>query len=134
MVFDKSKCEIKTFYCGKGDVPADSTRRGDNYECLRRGFGAGTWQERKKTLPAKSLQRIKYVGPKFEKNFKDKNINNTDQLISKMSTKTKAQKKSFLEKIFTRENNTIDFRGYNNVLLFLNVSGVKKLPSCEIIS
>jgi hypothetical protein len=133
MPFDVSKCEIRTFYCGKGNIPEGSTRKGNNYECLRRGFGAGKWQERVKNLPAKSLQRIKYVGPKFEKNFKEKNINNTDQLISKLSIKTKDQKKKILEKIFTRKNNTIDYRGYNNVLLFLHVSGVKKLPSCKEI-
>lgn len=135
MGFDITACEIRTFYCGKGALPRNKnyTRKGDSYECMKRGFGAGSWSEKKKHLPAKSLQRIKYVGPKFEKNFKNKKINNTDQLVSKLCNKTANQKKNFLEDIFTRANNTVDYRGYNNVLLFLHMADVGRLPKCVIV-
>lgn len=133
MAFNTERCKIKTFYCGNGDVPDGNiySRKGTSYECMRKGFGAGSWGEKKQHLPQKSLQRIKYIGPASEKKFKSKNINNTDSLITKMRTLTAAQKKTFLEPIFTRANNTFDYKGYNNVLLFLHVAGVDRLPTCR---
>lgn len=133
MPFDVHRCKIKTFYCGKGELPEGYTRKGSGFECLKRGFGAGSWTEKKKDLPEKSLQRIKYVGPVYEKKFKEKKINNTDTLIAKLSTMSADKKKKFLEKIFTRKNNTIDYRGFNTVLLFLHAANVKKLPQCVVV-
>lgn len=134
MPFNVKRCEIKTFYCGiSNNVPNGYSRKGNSYECMKRGFGVGSWQEKKKHLPQKSLQRIKYIGPKYEQNFKDEGINNTDKLVTELCKMSKRKKREFLEDIFTRENNTVDYRGYNNVLLFLHIAGVKNIPSCEIV-
>jgi hypothetical protein len=133
MPFNVNACNIKTFYCGNGDVLDRNiySRKGTTYECMQKGFGAGSWAERKKHLPAKSLQHIKYVGETFEAKFKQRRIKDTDALVRKLSPMTAAQKKAFLEDIFKRGNGTTEYRGYNNVLLFLNAAGISRLPRCR---
>ena len=65
MVFDKSKCIIKTVYCGKGQLGPTHSRVGTPYECLQQGIGMIIYTEKKKSIPKKSLLQIKYVSEKF---------------------------------------------------------------------
>lgn len=134
MAFDRKKCIIKTVYCGNGKInKSKHSKKGNSYECLRQGVGAGVYSERKKGLSENSLQQIKYVGPVFEANFRKKGIRTKSGLLTKMDSLTATQKKKLLKSVFTRSNGCVDYRGYNSVLLFLNDSRVKNLPVCETV-
>jgi hypothetical protein len=128
--FDRNLCKIHKIYCGNGPLSDDYSRYGTAHECMKKGFGAATWAAKKSTLPKTSLQQIKYVGPKFEENFRKKHINTLNSLINILSEKTALEKKKLLKTVFTRANGTIDYRGYNSVLLYLNDNGVNRLPKC----
>ena len=64
MSFDIDKCIIKQVYCGRSNIiPAKDKKRyskvGSRDECLKKGFGAGMYNEKVKHLPQTSLQNIK---------------------------------------------------------------------------
>jgi len=132
MPFDRKKCIFKGVYCGTKQLDRTKyTRKGTGYECLKQGFGAGEYSNRKKSLPENSLQLIKYVGPVFETNFKKKRIGSTTSLINKMRGMSAVEKRNVLKSVFTRSNGCVDYRGYNSLLLFLDSAGVSRLPKCE---
>jgi len=140
-MFNLDKCTIPAVYCGtKKTIPAKTknnvryTRKGTPYECMSKGFGAGVVTEKLSKLPLNSLQRIKYVGETYESNFNKKNINNTDQLITRIGTLKKEKVETLLETIFRKRDNTIDRRAYNSTLVFLYTNGVhSNLPQCSKI-
>lgn|ERR1700719_177496 len=132
------KCIVRSIYCGNGKIPKDTVtkkygRKGTRHECLQRGFGAALKTEALKSLPTTSLQRIKYIGPVFEKNFKKLKIATTTSLIKKMSLLTPPAKKKLLLMVVTRNNKTVDYRAFNSVILFLHDHSVKKLPKCVLV-
>jgi len=140
-MFNLNTCTIPTVYCGtKKTIPKKTknntryVRKGTNYECMTKGFGAGMATEKLKKLPLNSLQRIKYVGETYESNFKKKNVNNTDQLITHIKTLEKEKVSTFLKSIFRKKDGVVDQRAYNSTLVFLYESGVyTNLPQCSKI-
>ncbi len=140
MVFNASKCAIPTVYCGKGAPPkrkASDTKyytgTGSRYDCMRKGFGAGTAIERAKHLPVGSLQHIKYVGVVYEGRFKSNNIRNIRDLLTEAERKTKAQIKRLLRRVFMRRKGGLDKRAYNSTILYLYQHGIGHVPSCSRI-
>ena len=132
-------CAIPTVYCGKKKIPSNTneikyTKKGSRDECLRKGFGAGQYSEKLKNLPSNSLQRIKYVGDKYETEFRRYGIGKTTTLIRKCSKQTKEQNTLMLKKIFLRKDGIVDKKGYNSTILFLSKNGVATSPTCLRIS
>ena len=137
MSFDKNKCVIRKIYCGNGKVPKDTaskkySRKGTNYECLKRGYGISEWNHRKKQLSINSLQQISYIGPVYEKRFKNHKICSIKSLIKKTGEMSAAEKKTLLQKVCKKSNDVIDQKAYNSVVLFLYEQGIKNLPECKI--
>jgi hypothetical protein len=132
MSFDPARCVIPRIYCGnRNALPNGYSRFGLRAECLRQGFGAGMFQEREKTLARNSLQRIKYVGDVFERNFRREGITNVDDLLEVMGNLREDNRKRLLKRIFTKANGTFDGRGYNSTLLWLHNRGMRGLPKCK---
>lgn len=134
--FNTKTCIIPEFWCGTGEMPKDSStkmyrRAGTKTECLKKGFGAGKYSEKRTGLKETSLQQIKYVGEEYEKRFRAKGIRTTTKLISEMYGKTSKGIETFLKKIFTRNSTkVVDVRAYNSTLLFLYSHGNGSLPQC----
>lgn len=130
-----SNCIIRKIYCGKGDVPNDIkySRKGDSYECLRKGIGSSDWNHRKKTLAKNSLQQIMYIGPLYESKFKEQRIYTIDKLLCKSRNMTMVEKKKLLYKVCTRKNGSIDHKAINSIILFLHERGITNLPECKIV-
>lgn len=135
-------CIIRKMYCGnKNTIPADTwetrySRMGTRYECLRKGFGVGNSKERTKNLPRNSLQTITYVGPVYENNFQQQGINNTDELVRRMSSRQLSvrQKKDILNAGCLKDNNVIDQKAFNSIIFWLWNKNVPNLPMCTIIN
>jgi hypothetical protein len=135
MSFKRSECIIPEVWCGTGPIPKNKDKRyteGSPLLCLRKGFGAGTNQEKLKTLPKNSLQRIKYVGEKYEERFSVADIDTTTKLIKEMKKKSKDNISKFLKSIFSRKGVGLDRRAYNSTILYLHDNGVD-VPRCEKI-
>lgn len=138
MTFNKKDCFIPTVYCGKGDFQETNkntnnyiyTKKGSSYECLKKGFGAGMWNERKKDIGKYSLLQIPYVNDDIERNFKNYGIRNTQQLINDMKKLSKNQMNKALRSI-CKIKNKICFKSMNSILLFLHENNVKQLPQCK---
>lgn len=139
--FDPKKCLIPTVWCGKGPVPKNNkdydknikyTREGSKDECVQKGFGAGTYAERSKTLPEKSLQKIKYVGATYEKNFQDRDIEDLDDLVRFARGSPTKSIKSLILEVTTKKDKKIDHRAYNHIMVWLYNNGVdaSKIPKC----
>lgn len=139
-MFNKSHCVISKIYCGDNpNLPPNTatqkySRKGTRYECMKRGVGIGMWTEKKKNLPANSLQQITYVGEVFEENFVRNGMTNQQQLINKFKTLSPIEKQRLLEKCCKKRNGVVEYRAYNHVLLFLHDHDVRALPPCTIIS
>lgn len=131
--FNPKLCEIppeEQIYCGDGK-PKAGVRKGTAYECLKKGFGAGMHTERRKYLPAGSLQLIKYVGEKYEAKFIAENINNLNQLQAFAEGRAVAGIRAMLTRVFTKAGGAgVDTRAYNETLLWLHGHGVGNLPPC----
>jgi len=137
--FSEEVCIIPEIWCGNSATPPKTKgkiyyKTGTRYECMKRGFGAGTYTERGLNLPVTSLQKIKYVGPTYEQNFKKAGIKTLAQLVTQAGPKTSAQIKVMLEKILSRENGVLDSRAYNSTVMYLHRHGVSNLPSCHKIA
>ena len=141
MSFNVKDCSIPTVYCGKGELENSSngnttntnytyTKKGSAYECLKKGFGAGMWNERKKDIGKYSLLQIPYVNEDIEMNFKNYGIRNTQQLINDMNKLSKDQINKTLRSI-CKIKNKIHFKSMNSILLFLHQKNVKPLPKCK---
>ena len=139
MAFQKSRCVIRKLNCGNGKKPTDTaakkySRKGTQYECLKKGYGVADWAHRKKGLSKFSLQQIPYIGDVLEANFKRKKIYSIKSLTTKMRPLSAADKKKMLLQACKRKNNSVDYRALNSVLLFLHGRGVKTLPNCKVVS
>ncbi len=134
MSFDEKKCRIPTVYCGTGNVPGDDddvkyTGKGNSYQCMQKGFGAGMHTERRKSLGASSLQTIKYVNEKHEASFKRDGVNTITMLKQKCRNMSRDQISTFLKK-HLKKGDTVDKKAYNMVLLHLYRNGMSTLPQC----
>jgi hypothetical protein len=140
MSFDITRCAEPTLYCGDGDMPVSKDplvryiRAGSRYECLKKGFGAGAAQEKKKNLSPTSLQNIKFVGETYEANFKRNKIKTLTDLQREARNKSPAAISTLLKKILTKKNGGTDSRAYNAVLVYLYQHGNDNLPSCVRLS
>lgn len=138
--FILSDCDIPTVWCGLSNKPPKKAKEGKYYyktgtrvECLRAGFGAGTHIERNANLPANSLQQIKYVGEKHEKDFKAVGIKTTADLLKEMRKKTTHEIEKILKRILVRSNGVLDARAYNSTIVYLYKHGVGSVPPCKKI-
>lgn len=131
-MFKPKRCTIPTVYCGnKKKTPKKYVRKGTRVECIRKGFGAGKYSERALSLPKYSLQRIKYVGEKYEKRFKNNQIHNTKDLLKELGPMTSKNKELILKKILRRKDKKLDGKAYNMVILYLYHNGQSNLPKCK---
>lgn len=137
MSYDIEKCVIKKVWCGNGAIPVAKanqySRKGTRTECLKQGIGAGVYSERRKHLPANSLQQIPYVGEKMEQKFKDAGIKTTDDLVKKLQKKTPEYKKVLLQTILRDKKNKLNKKAYNSTIKYLYEKGILNLPSCKNI-
>lgn len=140
MAFNLKRCDIPTIWCGDAPNPPQKRKNGSyyyktgtRYECMKKGFGAGTHTERKAHLPKSSLQQIKYVGEKHESDFKKKGIHTLSDLLDVSRNKNKSGIKKMLKKILTNSNGVVDARAYNSTLVFLFKNGIHDLPKCKHI-
>ncbi len=141
MSFDVKKCYIPTVYCGSKErnYPYYENenlylRKGTSEQCMRKGFGSALAQENKKRLPPDSLQQIRYVGVKFEEDFKENGIPNLTSLIKFVKNNSAKKVDALLTTVFTNSNGTLNTKGLNSTLLYLYKNGVnngKRLPSCR---
>ncbi len=138
--FVMSDCNIPTVWCGLENKfptkPKDGSyyyKTGNRYECMQKGFGAGMHTERNDNLPANSLQQIKYVGEKHEKDFKKAGIATLDALKKEMGKKSTADIEKTLKKILTKKDGKLDARAYNCVIVYLYKHGVQSVPACQKI-
>lgn len=137
--FDEKLCIIPEIWCGDSPVPPKKKdkkyyKNGSRYECLRKGIGVGMFKD--KVLSSNSLQNIKYVGDKYEQNFKNYGISNINQLIKKINELSSKGISTFLKNVFKKSDGTLDKRAYNSTLLYLyRIPGGSnkvntELPSC----
>lgn len=145
MAFDPTKCLLPTIWCGKGPLPTSAEKRvdrknnvkyvkeGSKEECVQKGFGAGMFSERAKSLPDTSLQKIKYVGETYEKNFKTVRIETTLDLLTFARGSPTKSILDLILKVTTKKDGKIDHKAYNSILLWLYNNGVdsSKIPSCH---
>lgn len=145
MPFRSQKCGIPTVYCGDNTtLPTNDSpvtyhnsnyysRKGTQRECLTKGFGAGMYSEKSKTIPGNSLQKIKYIGEIHEDKFIQNNINNIQDLKTFLNNNNRTSNKNLLKKCLTKNNGILDKRAYNSVLLYFHSQNVRGLPSCKEI-
>ena len=136
MSFDIDRCIIKRVWCGNDDaIPKKDKKRyskvGTRYECLRSGFGAGMYSEKRKNLSYKSLQQIPYVGPKMEKRLIKRGIADTKQLLSQMRMLSGPGKKAILSSTLKNSDGKLNSFAYNSVIMYLYQNGVLNLPNCK---
>jgi hypothetical protein len=138
--FDVDRCAIPTVYCGSGAVP--ERKKGDDkyytgvgtpYQCMQKGFGAGMYSEKNKSIPKTSVQTIKYVGEVYERNFKNHKINYLEDLKKYANSHNEEELKELLKDVFDKSGGILDKRAYNSTLLYLYKNGVENLPQCKII-
>lgn len=138
--FVAAECAIPTIWCGDSSTPPKKVKDGSfyyktgtRYECMKKGFGAGMHTERKDNLPADSLQQIKYVGEKHEKDFKKAGIANTNDLVKQMKKRTTSEMEKILKRILVKSDGVLDARAYNCVIMYLYNHGIGAVPACKKI-
>lgn len=136
--FNESDCIIPEIWCGADNkIPKKKGKiyykAGNRYECMKKGFGAGTHIERNLNLPLNSLQQIKYIGETYETSFKKIGIKNTTSLISQMKLKTTDEMSKIIKRVLTKSNNVLDVKAYNSTVLYLYKNGVPSAPACQKI-
>lgn len=135
--FKIEDCQIPTVWCGKGNIPRRTktryVRTGTRFECMKKGYGAGSNEEKVKHLPVNSLQHIKYIGDKYEKNFITSGYRTTTELVQKMKKKSQKEMESDLLKICKKVTGATDWRAYNSTIEFLYLQGVRHTPNCRRI-
>lgn len=137
--FNPDDCATPTFYCGDDPavpprIPGKDTfysRHGTPRECLTKGFGAGMYSERAKHLPVDSLQKIKFVGEKYEANFAVEKIKNVDDLGWYVHNHTVSQIDAMLRRVFQKKGGVLDLKAYNATLLYLYKRGEPRIPNCQ---
>ncbi len=138
MSFNIDACIIKQPWCGESNaIPIKKkkyySKVGTRYECMKKGFGAGSNIEKRKGLSASSLQNIPYIGPKMESNFKSNGINTITQLKTTMKNKSALEKNNLLKKILVTSKGLLDKKSYNSTIMFLYQGGILNLPACKNI-
>lgn len=136
--FKEEDCIIPEIWCGNEDKPPKKKgsvyyKTGSRYECMKKGFGAGTHIERKANLSPSSLQQIKYLGEIYENSFANMGIKNLNQLVSQMKVKTSTEISSILKRALTKKNGVLDTKAYNSTVLYLHRHGVSSSPPCQKI-
>ena len=138
--FVKSECNIPTVWCGASNTPPKKARDGSYYyktgtrvECLKKGFGAGTHIEKKSNLPENSLQQIKYVGEKHEKDFIKAGIATKSALLKEMRKRTTSEIEKILKRILVKSDGVLDAKAYNSTILYLYNNGLGAVPACKKI-
>jgi hypothetical protein len=136
--FNEKECIIPEIWCGDATTPPKKKnsiyyKTGTRYECMKKGFGAGTHIERNSNLPQTSLQQIKYVGEIHEASFKTSGIKTISQLTSQMKLKTTQEAEKILKRILTKSNGVLDVKAYNSTALYLYRHGVPSAPPCQKI-
>jgi hypothetical protein len=130
-MFDLTRCRRRTVYCG-GQIPippssdplVEYTRQGTPFECMKKGFGAGAAQERTKSLPATSLQRITFIGPTYEANLqRELGIVNSSQLAMALRGLGDAAFDAALRRALVRSTGAFDSRPYNALLAWMYMAG-----------
>ena len=135
--FDPRQCVIPTIWCGNGNIPKKSrkkvyTHKGTPLQCLRKGFGAGMWSERKLSLPNDSLQNIKYIGDIYEERFVRNGIENVHDLLDFGRSNSPGVIEKTLKRILKRKNGGgVDKRAYNIILVYMYKNGINNLPKCD---
>lgn len=138
MSFKTSDCAIPSVWCGKRDTPKGIVknikyyRKGSPYECVRKGFAAGSYKMEKNSLPKNSLRQIKYVGVGYEEKFIENDVDDLDKFIQKAFVTSKKDIEKFLKFIFKNKKGLLDKRAYNSTLLYLYHRGVD-VPNCSRI-
>lgn len=130
-------CAIPTVYCGtKTTLPPRIpnqeyyyTRNGTPYECMKKGIGIGIYSLKNKDIGPTSLRKIKFVGEKYEENFKKIGITSIIELMD-YDTDSKILE-NILTKVFTKKNGQVDVKAYNSTLMFMYKANVKNLPACK---
>ena len=137
--FRLKDCAIPTLWCGESDEPPEEKdpltrylRTGTRTECMKKGFGAGMYTERKKNLPSSSVQQIKYIGETYAGRFQEAGIETSIQLVKAMRDMSGEEIEKFLRPILTK-GKSLDKRAYNSVLVYLFQHGVSDLPACDSI-
>lgn len=138
-------CLIPSKYCGKSTVsiPTHNLKENVRYiskgtplSCMQKGIGTGIYIEKRKSLPALSLQQIKYIGEQYENKFSKKNVKTITDLFKYIKTHSKTQNEKLLKDVLTMRNNTLDNKAYNSVIHYLYFSNeipIIKLPMCKKI-
>ena len=136
MSFDIDRCIIKRVWCGNDNaIPKKDKKKysrvGTRYECMKSGFGAGMYTEKRKGMSHKSLQQISYIGPKMEKRLIKRGIADTKQLLVKMRPLSSSTKNAVLKATLKNADGTINTKAYNSVIMYLYQNGVLNLPNCK---
>ncbi len=118
----KPYCVIPQVWCGKGEVPDDSkySRAGTSFDCLRKGFGAGSNIERSKTLPENDLGRIPYLRPGYVTQLNISGINTTTDLVKRLENLSSDKQREFLERVTEKLDGEIDSKAYNSILNYVH--------------
>jgi hypothetical protein len=137
-MFNPSNCEIPEIWCGVSDVIPKTKGKtyykiGTRSECLKKGYGAGFYSNKKSGIPDTSLQHIKYVGEIHEQSFRRAGIRNLSNLERETRRKTSKEISMLLKRILTKSGGALDTRAYNSVLMYLYQHGNSNLPSCKKI-
>jgi hypothetical protein len=135
--FKIEDCQIPSVWCGKGNIPRKTkvrySRTGTRFECMKKGFGAGMNTEKMKYLPEDSLQRIRYIGKKYEDNFGTFGYRTTKDLIRGMKSKSQEEMESELLIICKKSTGAVDWKAYNSTIEYLYLNGVRHTPNCRRI-
>lgn len=144
MPFRFEDCAIPVLWCGDDDnIPKRKSKdetyyyaTGTRSQCVKKGYGAGKYETLREGLPKGSLQYIKYVGDKYESNFKKEGVRNLTELTTRIRSLDSTGIKRLLTKVFTQKGGKLDKRGYNSTLMYLYRNGIDSriLPSCHKIN
>lgn len=139
------RCLLPELYCGNDtdksliDINTEIAKTnkdyyyigyGTPYECLKKGYGAGMYNERSKGMDEDSLQNIKYVGIKFEHNFQENGVSDIQSLVKYAKNHSTKEIEKLLNVVFIQKNGIIHKKAYNSTILFLHKKNMDKLPQC----
>ncbi len=137
-------CTIPQVWCGKGPVPNNLkySEAGTPFQCLRKGFGAGSGIERNKYLPSNDLHRIPYLRPAYIAQLNGSNINTLTDLRNHFVDLTRERQRQFLERVTRKLNGEVDTKAYDSILNYLhsvytsdnNQEALRNLAECHIPS
>ena len=140
MSLNLDQCAIPKVWCGKHTPPKRRPgdlkyyyKTGSRSECVKIGYGAGMYGERKKHLPTGSLQQIPYVGDVYEKKFKKMGITNKHDLRREATTRSSKELGGLLKRVFTKKGGVLDKRAYNSTVVYLYQNGIGNVPQCSKI-